>query len=126
MELDINDVEDILVRYLDGREIVFRGKGLEKLRKLMKTSPALKTSKKPKQIVIEESGSEESFEEEKPKKKGKPVHAVNGGYSTISLDYREPTVAGSDGLHKPGTMSPHDLAREMQRQATVSSGIKYS
>jgi hypothetical protein len=137
MEFDLNNVEEVLVKFTNGQEIVFRGRGLEKFRKLVKASPPLQelSPPKPKQpIVVEDasSGSEDaaSGSEEKPKpprkKKGK-ASQQNGGYNTVSLDYGggpiAPNVGGTPGIKKG--MSPHDIAKEMQRQATATSGIKY-
>jgi hypothetical protein len=138
MEFDLNAVDEILVKFVDGHEIVFRGRGLEKFRKLMEASPPLRglVSPKPKQIVIEEESSrsedEGSGSEEKPRrptkqKTKKNASKQNGGYNTVSLDYGgspvAPNVGGTPGVKKG--LSPHDIAKEMQRQATAQSGIKY-
>jgi len=133
MEFRIGDIEEIVVKYQDGQEIVFRGGGIEKLRKLMKASPPLRSAapKKATKVVIENSGSEDeasaSGSEEKPapKKSRKRPTTATGGYSTVNLEYGGP-VAPNVGAHsiKKG-LSPHDIAKEMQRQATMVSGIQY-
>ena len=130
---DINNVADILVRYHDGTQALFRGKGLDKIRKLMKASPPLQAPAppraKPKKVVIEESGSDASVsseEEEAPpssKKKANVAPPVNGGYSTVALDYRGQMATNAGGPTKG--LSPHDIAKDMQRQATAISGIHY-
>src|SRR5271154_1795932 len=99
--MDINELTEVMVKYRDGQEIVFRGKGLEKLRKMMKASPPLQSSEPkkapPKVTVVEESGSEEEevSEEEPPvkptkKSKAKAAAPLNGGYNTVHLEYGGP------------------------------------
>lgn len=110
MNLDINNVEEIVVKYADGQEVIFRSKGLEKLRKLMKLSPPLHTEQSKKVIVDEESSSEE-----KPKKRSKTPRSANG-YNVVNLEY---------GAGSKKELSPHDLAKDMQRQAEKTSGVKY-
>lgn len=128
--LDINLVSEITVVMRDGKRVIYRGKGVEKLRRLIKNSPPLKSPshKEKEPVVVEEYGSEDSgeisdersddssVEERRPRKSKSGKKQPNGGYNTVSLDYK--TAA-------PGTLSPHDLAKEMQRQAFASSGIKY-
>lgn len=125
MELDINHIEEVIVKYLDGREIVFRGRGLEKFRTLVKKSPPLVKPAPSKSIIVEKESSEEvseSSEEEVPRAKKKTPKTVNG-YNTVHLDYgggsSTPQASGGRGL------SPHDIAKNMQRQAEIASGIKY-
>lgn len=137
MELDINHIEEVVVKYLDGQELVFRGRGLEKFRTLIKKSPPLKlqkTKRLPK--VVEEVSSEEvSSEEEEsseeasesseeisppaPRVKNKKAPKTVNGYNTVHLNYGDTSAPGKNGL------SPHDIAKNMQRQAETISGIRY-
>lgn len=124
MDLDINQIEEVIVKYLDGQEVVFRGRGLEKFRTLVKKSPPLvKTSKPKSSKIVEELSSEESesSEEEAPRPKKKAPKTVNG-YNTVHLDYGGTSTAAVPG--KSG-LSPHDIAKNMQRQAEAASGIRY-
>lgn len=126
--MDINDLAEVQVRYNNGQEVVFRGKGLEKLRKMIKVSPPLRTvePKKTKQqvMVVEESGSEEEeSSEEKPRPKKTKSTPVNGGYNTVHLDYGGPKATDVGSGTK--ALSPYDLAKEMQRQASATSGVNY-
>jgi len=131
MEFDINHIAEILVRYPDGTEVVFRGRGLEKLRKLMKISPPLGAAEPvKKQVVVEEasSGAEESGSEEEvrpAKKSKKKAPKSTNGYSTVNLDYTGPIAANVDTPGIKKGLSPYDLARDMQRQAEATSKIKY-
>jgi hypothetical protein len=133
MEFDLNEVNEIIVKFKpNDDEMVFKGLGLEKLRKLIQASPPI--ARQSKTIVIDNAGSdsEERSEEEEPqpppkKKKGKKSTAApNGGYSAVSLDYGGPVAAtvGTDGTKKG--LSPHDIAKEMQRQATATPGRKFA
>lgn len=119
MELDINRIEEVVVKYRDGQEVVFRGRGLEKFRILVKKSPPLKDAKTRSPKIVEDMSSEEEHESSEeevipPKKKVKTVN----GYNTVHLDYGE-SATGKKGI------SPHDIAKNMQRQAEAVSGIKY-
>lgn len=123
MELDINHIEEIVVKYLDGQEVVFRGRGLEKCRALIKKSPPLKiaiTKKIPK--VVEDESSEEASESSEetppPRAKNKKAPKTVNGYNTVHLNY------GDNSASTLGT-SPHDIAKNMQRQAEAASGVRY-
>lgn len=127
---DINNVEEILVRFADGNEVIYKTKGLEKLRRLISASPAYGESKSKathRTTVIDEY-EEEEFEEEEPaplrsksqvsKVKAKKSPSVGpNGYHTADLDYAPAAVNKG--------RSPMDIAREMQRQAEQASGIKF-
>jgi len=126
---DINDAEEILVRFADGNEIIYKGKGLEKLRRLMATSPAYGEAKdrgrRQTTTVVEEysSGSDDAtpvLTVATKKKSNKPKKGPSigpGGYHTADLDYAP--VGTNKGR------SPMDIARDMQRQAEQASGIKF-
>lgn len=130
-ELDINNVEEILVRFADGNEVIYKGKGLEKFRRLVSASPAYGEVKgrrpQAQTLIIDEYSDEEEEEEpipvksatkKKGKAKGKAKPSVGpNGYHTADLDYA-PNVANKG-------RSPMDIAREMQRQAEQASGIKF-
>ena len=126
--LNINDVEEILVRFANGDEIIYKGKGLEKFRRLLADSPAygeVKGRRGQNVLVVDDDYSPDDDVEtrvpvEKPKtKKGKPKKGPSigpNGYHTADLDYSTGAAKGR---------SPMDLAREMQRQAEQASGIKF-
>lgn len=131
-DFDINDVEEIFVRFADGREVVYKGRGLEKFRRLVSASPAYgeEVNVKATTIVIETNSDEDEDAEPEPvvvkkkststkktaKKKSGPKVGPNG-YHQADLNYAPP--AASKGR------SPMDMAREMQREAEKSSGMKF-
>lgn len=130
-DFDINDTTEILVRFADGNEIIYKGKGLEKIRRLMVNSPAygeLKGRGRGATTTVVEEYSDYSDAEETPvlavvatkKKSNKPKKGPSigpGGYHTADLDY------APSGTNKG--RSPMDIARDMQRQAEQASGIKF-
>jgi hypothetical protein len=125
-DFDINDAEEILVRFTNGNEIIYKGKGLEKLRRLMTNSPAYGEQKNRRFVttIVEDeySDPEDVPVSNKPMrtKSGKPKKGPSigpGGYHTADLDY-SPSSANK-------TKSPMDIARDMQRQAEQASGIKF-
>lgn len=128
-DFDINDTTEILVRFADGNEIIYKGKGLEKIRRLMVNSPAYGEPKgrgrRATTTVVEEYSDDSDVETPvlavaTKKKSNKPKKGPSigpGGYHTADLDY------APSGTNKG--RSPMDIARDMQRQAEQASGIKF-
>lgn len=115
MSFNINDVEQIQVSFLDGRpDVIYKNKGLEKIRRLMLTSPALGEEVQ----VIDTFSEEESISpvpaKKTTKKPTKKPSVPSGGYETADLQYA-PT-AGKSAM---------ELAREMQKQAEQNSKINF-
>lgn len=126
-DFNVNDVEEILVRFATGDEIIYKEKGLEKLRRLMASSPAYGEAKgKQHQGITVVDDYSDSYEEDtpvKPKKtpskKVKPKKGPSiapNGYHTADLDYSASASKGKSAI---------DIARDMQRQAEQASGIKF-
>jgi len=107
-DFDINDVEEIQVRYLSGDEIIYKGLGLEKIRRLICSSPAMEVQKKV--VVVEDCESPEL----KPQRN--KTSTING-YASANLNYS----SGTSSKNK----SAVDIAKEMQRKAEQDSGIKF-
>jgi len=107
---DINEVEEIQVRYVGGDEIIYKGLGLEKIRRLICSSPHLEMPKK--SIVVDDLESPDMTP-----RRNKINDTVNSarGYASTNLDYK----AASKGK------SAVDIAKEMQRKAEEGSGIKF-
>lgn len=132
-DFNINNVEEILVRFVDGQEVIYKGKGLEKLRRLVSLSPAygeIKGRRATQQTTIVDYDDPEEDDEEplshaqahapaKGKTKKSSAGPVVGrdGYHVSELDYT-PKAANKG-------RSPMDIARDMQRQAESASGIKF-
>lgn len=108
MEFDINDVEEIQVRYISGDEIIYKGLGLEKFRRLICSSPALEVPKKV--VIVDDCESPDV----KPRRN--KTSTING-YASANLNY----ASGSSSKNK----SAVDIAKEMQRKAEQESGIKF-
>lgn len=102
--MNINDISEIKVSFSDGQEVIYRGKGLEKFRRLISDSPPYGSVK----IVEEDSGEEVPDVKQKPKKE----KSANG-YVKTDLSYGP--VKGKSAM---------DSAREMQKQAELT-GIKF-
>ncbi len=126
MSFDINNVEEIQVRYADGNEVIYRGNGLEKFRRMVLTSPALgEVEPVSTTIVVDTDDSDvdesnvvpQKKSSKKPSKKASaPAKATSAnGYATADLNY-----APAKG------MSAMDMAKEMQRQAEKISGINFA
>lgn len=127
MSFDINNVEEIQVRYADGNEVIYRGNGLEKFRRMMTLSPALgEVEPASTTIVVDTDDSDADVDaavvttkksSKKPSKKASvPAKAASvNGYATADLNY-----APAKG------MSAMDMAKEMQRQAEKASGINFA
>lgn len=128
---DLDEIKEIQVRTLDGRDLVYRGAGMGKLVRLIlesqRTLSRTATKKKPSKVTVieqdadsdDDNGEEEHFV--KPSRtKSKASKVVNGGtgYVSTELNYTS-TPSGSGGK------SAVDLAREMQRQAEQASGLKF-
>lgn len=112
MSFGIDDVEEVTVTLKNGQKIAFRGRGVEKLRKLMATSPPMGASTTTIHVV---EGSDDEVPVKSSKKGGKKKHHAPlsaGGYSTVSLEYKN---GGADAMN---------AAKELQRQAEMS-GIKF-
>lgn len=122
---NINEVEEIHIKFKkeNGRPpIIYRGNGLEKIRRLISQSPVYGC------VVIEEDdgdgddhGSEDEgvdgdkiVETPKKGKVSKPQVTTSNGYIQQNLQY-----APSNGK------CAMDLARDMQKQAENLSGIKF-
>lgn len=134
-DFNINNVEEILVRFVDGQEVIYKGKGLEKLRRLVSSSPAygeVKGRRATQQTTIVDYDDHQEDEDEDDDdlppthaqargkaKKSSPAGPVVGrdGYHVSELDYTP--KATNKGR------SPMDIARDMQRQAESASGIKF-
>ena len=108
-DFDINEVEEIQVRYLSGDEIIYKGLGLEKVRRLISSSPSLEV---PKKVVVDNCDYDSP--ELKPRKN--KTNTING-YASANLNY----ASGSSNKNK----SAVDIAKDMQRRAEQDSGIKF-
>jgi hypothetical protein len=118
---DINEIEEIQVRSQEGNEVIYRGKGLEKFRRMMimspqygETIPEAKTSTK----IVDNYSSEDDHEPSKSKKAPKKEKSAYG-YLKQDLNYSPSQVSSSKNK------SAVDIAKEMQRQAEEASGIKF-
>lgn len=115
---NINDAKEIVVRLESGDEIIYKGKGLEKFRRLMVASPAYGEYQN---VVVVEEYSDEEPNIKPQRANSKKVSSKKGptvgpnGYHTADLDY----TSSSKGR------SAVDIARDMQRQAEKASGIKF-
>ena len=136
MVMDINDVDEILVTFRTGQQVIYKGKGLEKLRILMKSSPPLQIQ--PSVTVIDNfSDDEEAASAPTKTKKNhkKDRHAVSVPAHLSDAQQTPPTKATNEGGYVRRDLnyapvpsngrSAIDLAREMQRQAESSSGINF-
>lgn len=118
--MDINDIEEIHVKFSEDsglKDVIYRGKGLEKFRRLVISSPVYGESTP--HVIDSFSDEEEDVgkkKKSKPKAKGKEQATANG-YVQTSLDY--------SATHATKGKSAIDLAREMQKQAESASGIKF-
>ncbi|HMP28784.1 MAG TPA: hypothetical protein PKD85_04240 [Saprospiraceae bacterium] len=118
MSFDINQVDEITVHFSSESKlppVKYRGKGLEKFRRLVLSSPQYGVVP----VVIDDDSSfEKESPEIKPKTKKTPKHRPSAnGYTHANLTY-------SDNTANKGK-SAVDLAREMQRQAESAMGINF-
>ncbi len=124
-KLDINSVAEISVTLNNGRDYLYKGEGLETLRRLMLKSPPLEIVKKPTVIetCLDSPEYEEYFDQAtsrgddvdvKPRKGKILTPQGQGAYGTADLNYAP--VKG---------ISAVNMAKEMQRQAEQASGIKF-
>jgi hypothetical protein len=112
MEFDINEVEEIQVRFVNGDEIIYKGLGLEKIRRLICSSPSLELPKKT--VVVEDCDSPELKPRKSTKDRGGASSNTINGYASANLNYA--TSKGKSAV---------DIAKEMQRKAEQESGIKF-
>jgi hypothetical protein len=120
--MDINDVDEIHVKFPESsgmKDVIYRGKGLEKFRRLIISSPAYGDSTP--HVIDSFSEDEEDTgkkKKTKPKKgKDRKEQATANGYVQTSLDY--------SGSQATKGKSAIDLAREMQKQAENAAGFKF-
>jgi hypothetical protein len=133
---DVNSVDSIVIKFLSGEEIEYTGRGLEKLRKLMVSSPAYGEAAR-RVVVDDDDEAEEVPSRPKQKKSGRsrrdeeaedryPAPRSASGYNVVPLQYssdaRDAVSAG--GLPSKGR-SAMDVASEMRRQAEATSGIRF-
>lgn len=115
MEFNLNLVEQISVRYTNGQEVIYKGRGIEKFRRLVAHSSSYTGSLT---TIIEEDDpvEEEVPKNRKPKKNGTgQTSAPSMGYATANLQYAN--AANKD-------LSPVDIARQLQQQA-AAAGFKF-
>jgi hypothetical protein len=140
MSFDINTVEEIHVKFsLESQlpPVIYKGKGLEKFRRLVLSSPQYGAVNQP--VVVDEDSSDRSSEDSslelpkksKSKKLTKPPktkHASHAshtnrpsanGYTHANLSYAPADIIASKGK------SAVDLGREMQRQAESAMNMKF-
>lgn len=125
---DLDEIKEIQVRTLDGRDLVYRGAGMGKLVRLIlesqRTLSRTATKKPSKVTVIEQDADSDDDNGEdfvKPSKtKSKASKVVNGGTGYVSTELNYTSNPGGSG-----GKSAVDIAREMQRQAEQASGIKF-
>lgn len=113
---NINDVEEVTVVLNTGQKIVYRGKGLEKLRRQMILSPGYGEGEEVRQTVVESFSDDDSPSPVPVKKTSKVSGPKIGpnGYHQPDLNYTPST--GKSAV---------DMAKEMQRQAEKSAGFKF-
>jgi hypothetical protein len=121
-KMDINEILEIHVKYPEESgldDVIYRGKGLEKFRRLIISSPAYGECAGP--TVVEECSYDEdrssvrSESSKKGKKTKSKVPATANGYIQTDLNYSQATKG----------KSAMDLAREMQKQAESAAGFKF-
>jgi hypothetical protein len=148
----VNDIHEILVTLTDGRQFIYIDKGIQNLKRTLNTPlpPGTTRSKVANNIKIidtdegsrshrgdsnrkssnrreenigsaeeEEEGEDEIFVE-KSSKDGRARDvtqrpATSNGYNVVPLSY---TPA-------KGGQNPMDMAKDLQRQAEASSGVRY-
>lgn len=133
MSFDINTVAEIHVKFSPDTKlhpVIYKGKGLEKFRRLVLSSPQYGTVTQP--VVVDEDSSEDSSLEipkkSKSKKSTKPPKTKDAsntnrpsanGYTHANLSYAPTDTTAINGK------SAVDLGREMQRQVESSMGMKF-
>lgn len=100
--MDFSKIKEVTVTFMDGNEKVYRGKGLERLRKEFSKQPA-------RQVIEDDSSSEEA----KPHHKKGSITLVEQAKGYQSAPHVNYTPA-------PAGMSPYELAKQMQRSSGLS------
>lgn len=113
------DIVEILVTLSDGRQFIYKDKGILSLRRTLNT-----ISVKPPVTIIQE----DEFEDEHSEQEDTPPRTRRGntegglqrpqtanGYNVVPLSYTA----------QKGGMSPMDIAKDLQRQAEAASGVRY-
>ncbi len=111
MDFDINDVEEIVVITKSGQELIYKSKGIARLRRIMSTPVATAPTTR----VIDSDFDEDDHEPRVKTEKSKPTSGGHGGYNVMHLKYEK----SAEGR------SPQDIAKDLQRQAEQASGIRY-
>ena len=113
--MDINTISQITVAYKSGEIVVYKKKGLEKLRKLISQSPVLKETS---YLIIEDDEGDIPDDQYNPSGPLPPsaqggekpyLPQQGGGHATISLNY--------DPLTKASFTDRMQMAQQMRKQA---------
>ena len=119
--MDVNTIEEILVKFKDGREYVFKRKGLEKFRKDIIKSPPLGGTQQRHVVDTDDAqtdGTPVSIDEA-------PVSKIRGTQAAPPAQSRNETLSQMKGYHvtslnyspAPANSNPYELARQMELQA---------
>lgn len=111
--MDVNNIEEISVKLSNGDNIIYKGRGIEKFRRIMAKCPPLGSSQESPVTVIESLSDDEI--PQKKGSKGMNMPPTTGSYATANLQYSAPSKG----------KSAIDIAREMQQHAEKISGIKF-
>ena len=113
----IEDISEVLVTLIDGRQFIYREKGILNLKRML-NAPSMR-SKQHKEITVinneEEEDQGNSTSASEPLKRTPERPQTSNGYNLIPLNYSAPK----------GGKSPMDIAKDLQRQAEAASGVKY-
>jgi len=116
----IDEISEILVSLTDGRQFIYRDKGILNLKKTLNVPSRQRNNI----VVINTVDPEEEYEEEEeetpppPKNKNQKTSdrpQTSNGYNLIPLNYSA----------VKGGKSSMDIAKDLQRQAEAATGVKY-
>lgn len=101
---NFTDIDEIVVRLKSGDDIIYKGRGILKLKKSL--DKIILGSKKQPNLISGSSSDEDTTNS-----------TINspGNYNTLGVKYSSPK----------GTRSALELARDMQKQAETASNIKF-
>lgn len=115
----IEDISEVLVTLVDGRQFIYREKGILNLKRMLNTPPVRSKQRKEITVINDEEEDEEDqgnlASASEPLKRIPERPQTSNGYNLIPLNYSAPK----------GGKSPMDIAKDLQRQAEAASGVKY-
>jgi hypothetical protein len=125
----IADIQEVLVTLTDGSQFIYKDKGILSLKRTLNL-PITRPHREVIVINTEDDPAEEGealeFEEEEdapppkarargPRRQAQERPPTSNGYNMLPLSYSAPK----------GGRTPTDIARELQKEAEATSGVRY-